>query len=49
MRKDSLRYSLAVVSVLCSVLILQENLSPIGWVGAVLIITAAAASELIKE
>ena len=36
-----------VVSVLCSVIFLREPLSWYGWIGAVLIIAAAATSELI--
>ena len=42
-----LGYLEPVVSVLCSVLFLQEKLPLIGWIGAVLVIAAAAAGELI--
>ncbi len=41
-----LGYLEPVVSVLCSALFLREPLSPAGWVGAVLVIGAAAASEV---
>ncbi len=44
-----LGYLEPVVSVLCSVLFLQEKLGWLGWIGAFLIIAAAAASELIPE
>lgn len=44
-----LGYLEPVVSVLCSALILKEHMTVLGWIGAVLIIGAAAASELIKE
>lgn len=44
-----LGYLEPVVSVLCSVFILGEKMTVLGWVGAVLIIGAAAASELIRE
>ncbi len=44
-----LGYIEPVVSVLCSVFILGEQMTLLGWIGAVLIIGAAAASELIKE
>ena len=33
--------------ILCSALILREPMSPEGWIGAVLIIAAAAVSEII--
>ncbi len=42
-----LGYLEPVISVLCSVLILKEHMSVWGWVGAVLIIAAAAVSELL--
>ena len=42
-----LGYLEPVVSVLCSTLFLHERLSPLGWVGAALILGAAVASELI--
>lgn len=44
-----LGYLEPVVSVLCSALILKEHMTVLGWIGAALIIGAAAASELIKE
>lgn len=44
-----LGYIEPVVSVLCSVFILGEQMTVPGWIGAVLIIGAAAASELLKE
>ena len=44
-----LGYIEPVVSVLCSVFILGEQMTVLGWIGAALIIGAAAASELIKE
>ncbi len=44
-----LGYIEPVVSVLCSVFILGEQMTVLGWIGAMLIIGAAAASELIKE
>lgn len=44
-----LGYIEPVVSVLCSVFILGEPMTVLGWIGAALIIGAAAASELIKE
>lgn len=43
-----LGYLEPVVSVLCSVFILQEGMDVFGWIGAVLIIGAAAVSELIS-
>lgn len=43
-----LGYLEPVVSVLCSVFILQEGMDVFGWIGAVLIIGAAAFSELIS-
>lgn len=43
-----LGYLEPVVSVLCSVFILQEGMDVLGWIGAVLIIGAAAVSELIS-
>ena len=42
-----LGYLEPAVSVLCSALILREPMSPEGWIGAVLIIAAAAVSEII--
>ena len=42
-----LGYLEPVVSVLCSVLLLRESMSPAGWIGAALILTAAALSELL--
>ena len=44
-----LGYLEPVVSVLCSAIFLHEPLRPLGWVGAVLIIAAAAVSELMPE
>lgn len=44
-----LGYVEPAVSVLVSTLILHEPLSPVGWIGAALIIGAAATSELIDE
>ncbi|MBR5381350.1 MAG: EamA family transporter [Oscillospiraceae bacterium] len=44
-----LGYLEPVVSVLCSVLFLHEPLSAAGWIGAALVITAAAVSELMPE
>lgn len=44
-----LGYLEPVVSVLCSVFILGENMTVLGWIGAALIIGAAATSELLKE
>ena len=41
-----LGYLEPVVSVLCSALFLRESMSPAGWAGAVLIIGAAVASEV---
>ena len=41
-----LGYLEPVVSVLCSAVFLRESMSPAGWVGAVLVIGAAAASEV---
>lgn len=43
-----LGYLEPVVSVLCSVLILHEQMDIFGWIGAALIIGAAAVSELIS-
>ena len=42
-----LGYLEPVVSVLCSALILHEAMSPLGWIGAGMIILAAAASEMV--
>ena len=42
-----LGYIEPVVSVLCSVIFLHEPLGWYGWIGAVLIIAAAAVSEVI--
>ena len=44
-----LGYLEPVVSVLCSVLFLQEPLSPLGWVGAALVLASAAVSESLPE
>lgn len=44
-----LGYLEPVVSVLCSVLILHEQMDIFGWIGAALIIGAAAVSELISS
>ncbi len=44
-----LGYLEPVVSVLCSVIFLREPLSWTGWLGAVLIISAAAVSELMPQ
>ncbi len=44
-----LGYIEPVVSVLCSVLFLRESLGWYGWIGAVLIIAAAAVSEVIPQ
>lgn len=44
-----LGYLEPVVSVLCSAFFLKESLSVSGWIGAVLILTAAAVSELIPD
>lgn len=44
-----LGYLEPVVSVLCSVLLLNEPLSLWGWLGAVLVIGAAAVSEIMPE
>ena len=41
-----LGYLEPVVSVLCSAFFLKERMGPEGWIGAVLIIGAAAVSEL---
>ena len=41
-----LGYLEPVVSVLCSAVFLHEPLRPLGWIGAVLVIAAAAVSEL---
>ncbi|MBQ6174204.1 MAG: EamA family transporter [Clostridia bacterium] len=42
-----LGYLEPVVSVICSALLLNETMSPLGWLGAGLVIAAAAVSELI--
>lgn len=44
-----LGYLEPVVSVLCSVLFLQEPLSLLGWIGAVLVLASAAVSESLPE
>ena len=44
-----LGYLEPVVSVLCSVFFLRERMDAAGWVGSVLIIGAAAASELLPD
>ena len=44
-----LGYLEPVVSVLCSAIFLNEPLSPMGWVGAVLILGAAVISECIES
>ncbi len=44
-----LGYLEPVVSVLCSFFFLHEPLSVLGWVGAALVIAAAAVSELMPE
>ena len=44
-----LGYLEPVVSVLCSFFFLHEPLRPLGWAGAVLILAAAAVSELMPE
>lgn len=41
-----LGYLEPVVSVFCSAVFLQEDMGPVGWIGAVLIIGAAALSEM---
>ena len=38
-----------VVAVLCSAVFLQERMTPLQWVGAVLVITATMAGELLPE
>ena len=43
-----LGYLEPVVSVLCSALFLRESMSAAGWAGAILIIGAAVASELLE-
>ena len=44
-----LGYLEPVVSVLCSAILLHEAMSPTGWVSAVLVIAAAALSEIMSE
>ena len=44
-----LGYLEPVVSVLCSAVVLREPMSAAGWIGAVLILSAAALSELLPE
>ena len=44
-----LGYLEPVVSVLCSVFILREHMGVCGWIGTVLIITAAVCSETIGD
>ena len=44
-----LGYLEPVVSVLCSAIFLHEPLSLLGWLGAVLILAAAAVSELMPS
>ena len=44
-----LGYLEPVVSVLCSALFLREAMTPLGWVGTVLVLVSAAVSELLPE